>query len=165
MKALPIVMLVAAVGFAVVEFEHGRLHEAVTSNQTARAINAERPATSPVPQRRIVEIKPGILGAGARIGRYVPPGERPSGASPPAQTPGTAPSPFPVHGNTQADAQKDEQTLANADQRMYLLRIVLTAIILPLCIYVISARKKFESDDRAAAYSTIAAVVTFWLRS
>jgi hypothetical protein len=157
MKALPIILFVIAVCFAVIEYEHGRLHDAVLQNNADRIENIQTPGEAPVARRELRSIRPGPLGVGYR------------GPARPAPA-ATTPSPTPKSTDQQvaeakAGANQDRQTLERSEQNMFDIRLGLTAILLPLCIVIIVVKTRFDGKDRNFAYATVGAVVTFWLHS
>jgi hypothetical protein len=53
------------------------------------------------------------------------------------------------------------------ERRMFIVRLILTIVLLPICGYVVLARAKYATGDKSCAYATIAiaTVLAFWARS
>ena len=67
-------------------------------------------------------------------------------------------------------AVKAEQAQENAafqesEKNMMDIRLVLTAIFIPACFLIILAKTRFDGKDRGFAYTTLGAIVTFWLHN
>ena len=61
MKALPIVIFVIALLFAVVEWQHSRVHETSLQNANARLKSIQIPGEEAAPRVAIKKIEPGTL--------------------------------------------------------------------------------------------------------
>jgi hypothetical protein len=162
MKALPIILLLVAVCFAVVEYEHGKLHRAIASNDHARIVNIQRPPEAG-PPHPVQVIKPDLIGVGAKAERYVTP--KPIASRPPSPE-GEKPTNISTEvAGAKEGADADNKVLNDADQRMFYMRVAITAIIFPLCIWIILSKDRYKDKDRGFACATIGAVVTFWLHT
>jgi hypothetical protein len=164
MKALPIFLFFTAICFGIFEFEHGRLHDAVQQNTSARIENIQKPTANASPRLQVRPIKPGVLGIGARATDYA---GRPAGsASTPTQAPTTpAPSLDNQVDEAKDGTKADNAILAQSERRMFIMRAVVTAVVLPLCLLIIVLKTRFDGKDRNFAYGTVVAVVSFWLRT
>lgn len=163
MKALPVVLFVVAASFAVFEYEHGRLHRAVAANDHARIENLQR-APEAGPPHPVEAIKPDLVGIGAKASHYVGPAAAAPAPPPPPRDTGSANSATEVDAAKQG-ARADNQVLQDADQRMFYMRVAITAVILPLCLFIIFSKVRYKSGDKNFAYVTVGAVVAFWLHS
>lgn len=164
MKALPIAIFVIAVLFALMEWHHSRVHETALQNADARLRSIQVPGEHPVPQVAIKKIEPGTLKIG-KIGSHVlviggkaPP---PSAGSPSSTVPSV---------NDQVAAAKREQaeenkTVQASHDTMMNMRVILTVLFVPACFFIITAKQRFDGKDRGFAYTSLGAILTFWLHS
>ena len=165
MKALPIVLISTAACFGVLEWNHGRLHDEVASNHYGRIVSIQKPGAAAVPQNQVRDLKTGPIGIGARIGRYVGVGHNPTPSPPPPSAPPPAPDLNKQVDDAQQHARNDKATMDAADNKMFVIRISLTAVLLPISFYIVLAKAKYGTGDKGCAYATIAAVLAFWARS
>jgi hypothetical protein len=164
MKALPVILFLAAVAFAFIEWEHGRVHEAVLQNAAIRIQNlqtTERPAPQNVP----VEIKRGPLGL-ARVAPHAP-GKvllNPNVLRP-APAPVTNSDVAQQIAATKAEQDKETAEFNESEKTMMTVRLILTAIFIPACFFIIFKKTLFDEKGRGFAYTTLGAILTFWLHS
>jgi hypothetical protein len=155
MKALPIVLFVVAVIFAVIEWEHGRVHEAVLENASLRIKNLQIPER-PTPQMELRRVQHGPLG----VGKVVPRGEQPPVAP---QSPATTPT--EQIATVKAQQAQEDAAFKHSENNMMTVRLILTAIFIPACFLIILAKSRFDGKDRGFAYTTLGAILTFWLHN
>jgi len=166
MKALPIALFVVAVLFAFIEWEHGSVHEAALENVDARVKSIQIPGERPVPQTAIRKIEPGPFHI-AHVGPRVPVS---GGRTVPGRVGTSTPAPPSTSVNDQLAAAKAEQaeenqTVAASHSSILNMRVILTILFIPACFFIILAKTRFDGKDRGFAYTTLGAILTFWLHS
>jgi hypothetical protein len=63
---------------------------------------------------------------------------------------------------TKAAANEDKRIEEQSAKSMFDMRVGVTAIVLPLCPFIILAKARYDGKDKNFAYATVGAVITFW---
>jgi hypothetical protein len=91
-------------------------------------------------------------------GKAIPP----SGSHSPTSTTTSVSDQVAAAKQEQAEENK---TVQESHDSLVNMRVILTVLFVPACFFIIMAKQRFDGKDRGFAYTSLGAILTFWLHS